>query len=153
MGPRRVSGKALLEYVEGCVNSIRQHIVYSKPVSKPECPPCSDARVVFAVQRRPKSVYLWEIIERTCKRTGVAVSEIKSGRRFKRISHTRFMIIWLARHLTNASYPKIARAVGVYNHTSAKHGFRRAIELREQCEHYRKACDDLRAKLSEEFMG
>ena len=69
-----------------------------------------------------------------CRRAALCAYELPQdtfshGRRYRKVVRARFTAINLARRLTGASYVAIARKVGVSDHTTAIHGFRRAIEL------------------------
>lgn len=63
------------------------------------------------------------------RRYGVTVDEIEGDRRTKRISQARHIAIYLARELTDSSYPAIGRAFGRRDHTTVMHACRKVSNM------------------------
>lgn len=68
------------------------------------------------------------IIARTAEAFGVPVSEIVSERRSRGIVLPRHVAMTLARDLTPASYPRIAKAFQRFDHSTVMHAERRTRE-------------------------
>lgn len=102
--------------------------------------------------RQQHDATLARIIQYVCLRCECSPNDLVSSRRFPHIVRVRFIFIWLARHLTSATWARIGKEIGYADHTSVKHGFRRAQQMR-QVPHYQIMMDEFRKELSEEFMG
>jgi len=63
------------------------------------------------------------------RRYEVTVEQLEGERREKRISQARHIAIYLARELTNSSFPTIGRAFGDRDHTTVMHSYRKVKEL------------------------
>lgn len=63
------------------------------------------------------------------ERYGVTVDEIESTKRAKRISQARHIAIYLARELTDSSFPTIGRAFGRRDHTTVMHAYRKVTDM------------------------
>ena len=63
------------------------------------------------------------------ERYGVTVAEIDGTTRAKRISQARHIAIYLARELTDSSFPTIGRAFGRRDHTTVMHACRKVNEM------------------------
>lgn len=63
------------------------------------------------------------------RRYEVTVEELEGSRRDRRISQARHIAIYLARELTNSSFPTIGRAFGHRDHTTVMHAYRKVNEL------------------------
>lgn len=68
----------------------------------------------------------------------VSVLDVLSARRGRQVSLARWRAMWRIRNIQNASgkprysFPRIARMVGVKNHTSVMHGVRKyAVHLKD----------------------
>lgn len=98
-----------------------------KPVLHPMPPLAFAARIVAAVPVAD----VREVAERSAVLFGVTADETLSGVRNKRICAARAVTAYVARQLLRLSYPELARAMGVSNHTtilSAVRKVERAIE-------------------------
>ncbi len=62
-------------------------------------------------------------------RYGVSVEEIEGSKRAKRISQARHIAIFLARELTDSSFPTIGRAFGRRDHTTVMHACRKVTDM------------------------
>ena len=63
---------------------------------------------------------------------GVKVSELKSSRKTRKITHPRQVAMYLARRLTQASYPEIGRAFGNKDHSTVVKGVKKLKLLLEE---------------------
>lgn len=63
------------------------------------------------------------------RRYDVTVEQLEGDRREKRISQARHIAIYLARELTNSSFPAIGRAFGHRDHTTVMHAVRKVNEM------------------------
>ena len=63
------------------------------------------------------------------ERYGVTVDEIEGTKRAKRISQARHIAIYLARELTDSSFPAIGRAFGRRDHTTVMHAYRKVTDM------------------------
>ena len=63
------------------------------------------------------------------ERYGVTVDEIEGTKRAKRISQARHIAIYLARELTDSSFPTIGRAFGRRDHTTVMHAHRKVTDM------------------------
>lgn len=62
-------------------------------------------------------------------RYGVTIDEIESTKRAKRVSQARHIAIYLARELTNSSFPTIGHAFGRRDHTTVMHACRKVTDM------------------------
>lgn len=82
-------------------------------------------------------VRIAEVIDRVCVRTGVEREELLGSQRHRRIVVARGLAAFLARELTNHSFPEIGRALGRDNHSTVHGAVRRIeqmLEARERIE-------------------
>ena len=75
---------------------------------------------------RPKLADVRQVV---CEGEGIAPELIRAPSHKWAISHPRQIAMWLARTVTEASYPQIATFFGKYDHTTALYAFRK-IEAR-----------------------
>ncbi len=81
--------------------------------------PVAVKRVFASNQWAPEApVPVSTVVECVSLRTGVSRSELAGPSRHQRITIARSLVAHLARSLTTASYPEIARAMGRRNHSS-----------------------------------
>lgn len=81
--------------------------------------PVAVKRVFASNQWAPEApVPVSTVVECVCLRTGVGKAELAGPSRHRRITIARSLVAHLARSLTTASYPEIARAMGRRNHSS-----------------------------------
>lgn len=73
-----------------------------------------------------------EIQHAICNRFGVSLMELTSDRRPKYLVRPRQLGMYLARHLTQRSYPEIGRYFGGRDHTTVMYAVRKIDELRAQ---------------------
>jgi chromosomal replication initiation ATPase DnaA len=73
----------------------------------------------------PRDIRWRSVVEPIAAEYGLTVEELRARRRSPHLVVARNEAIWRLRQLQPPmSYPEIARAVGLANHTSALHGFR-----------------------------
>jgi chromosomal replication initiator protein len=68
------------------------------------------------------------IINAVSEEFGITATELLSRRRSERFSHPRIIAMGLARELTKASFPAIARSFGLH-HSTVMHAVARSPEL------------------------
>jgi chromosomal replication initiator protein len=68
-----------------------------------------------------KVISLEAIQKLVCEKYSVKLSELKAKNNTKRVVFPRQVAMWLARELTDASLPEIARAFGGKHHTTVLH--------------------------------
>lgn len=62
---------------------------------------------------------------------GLTPTDIRSGRRERKVVHPRMIATYIARNLTELSYPQIGRFVGGRDHSTAVHAFQKIERLIE----------------------
>jgi chromosomal replication initiator protein len=72
-----------------------------------------------------RQVSLDEVLSSVANHYGVKVSELKSSRKTREVTHPRQVAMYLARRLTNASYPEIGRAFGNKDHSTVVKGVKK----------------------------
>lgn len=79
---------------------------------------------------------LHDIIVATASYYGISPHMLYSGKRERKISHPRQVAYYLARKLTNMSYPAISSKIGGRDHTTVLYGERMVIDrLQKPLEH------------------
>jgi len=68
------------------------------------------------------------IAKSVCRKYGLSQRDLKAQRRTKSLSTARQEFFWLARTLTDRSYPEIGRWCGKRDHTTVIHGVKKHIE-------------------------
>ena len=66
-----------------------------------------------------------QIQVRVASHFGFKGAELRGRRRFRRVSRARAIALYLARELTDASYPEIGQRFGGMDHTSVIYAHRR----------------------------
>jgi hypothetical protein len=69
------------------------------------------------------------IVQLCADHFGMRAADIRSARRDKPVALARHVAFYLARELTDSSFPAIGRCVGDRDHTSVMHGVRRMRRL------------------------
>lgn len=67
---------------------------------------------------------LQKILEVVAEHYGVSIEEMKNGRRTKKPTHARQVVMYLAREMTPMTLPQIGRYLGGKDHTTIIHGNR-----------------------------
>lgn len=98
---------------------------------------------ILAGAREAEQGIMERMIAFVCAATGLRPTELISNRRSRVQAHGRFAIMWAAKRLTRYSYPRIARALGGFDHSSVIHGCRRAEALRDEDPDFRALSDAL----------
>jgi len=84
--------------------------------------------------RRPQPVRLETILQQVCDHLDVAPTDAKSKTRRRQVVLARSLAIYLARQMTNLSFPELATAMNRPNHSSVITAFNRVkaqVETRE----------------------
>jgi chromosomal replication initiator protein len=69
------------------------------------------------------------VIAFVCSELRVSREDVVSRWRFKNLVAARFAAMYVARHVTGASYPELGRAFGGRDHTSVMHAVRKVEAL------------------------
>lgn len=70
----------------------------------------------------------------TARRTGVSVTDMKSARRTKSLVAARQVAMYVARMVSQSSYPEIGRRFGNRDHTTVMHAVRKIERLASERE-------------------
>ncbi len=81
----------------------------------------------------------------------IPVSEIESPSRKKELVHARQIAIYLARELTETSFPALGRAFGGRDHTTIMHSYQKMQELLRQIPLLRSEIDALRSAILNKY--
>ncbi len=81
----------------------------------------------------------------------IPVAEIESPSRKKEIVHARQIAIYLARELTETSFPALGRAFGGRDHTTIMHSYQKMQELLRQIPLLQSEIDALRAAIQKKY--
>lgn len=79
-----------------------------------------------------RKVTMDEIMRKTCDYYNVRMSDLLSPKRSRNIARPRQMAMYLAKHLTQRSYPEIGKRFGGRDHTTVIHAVRKIEELKAQ---------------------
>ncbi len=69
------------------------------------------------------------IKQEVARRYETTVQELEGNSRARRVAQARHIAIYLARELTNSSFPTIGRAFGHRDHTTVMHAYRKVCDL------------------------
>lgn len=93
--------------------------------------------------------YVLRDIERAvCQHFGLTAAQMRSPARQRAIARPRRMVMFLARELTAASYPKIGRYLGGRDHTTVLYGTRKIARLMRETNHIPYELEGVRAILA-----
>ncbi|MCB2189468.1 MAG: chromosomal replication initiator protein DnaA [Deltaproteobacteria bacterium] len=70
-----------------------------------------------------------EVLKAVSSRYGLKVSDLKSGRKTRDVTHPRQVAMYLARRLTRSSFPEIGRALGGKDHSTVVKGVKKIEEM------------------------
>lgn len=90
-----------------------------------------------------------DVQEVVCGRKGLTLREMRSSTRMKRVVHPRQVAIFLARELTDKSYPQLGRDFGGRDHTTCLFAYRKILRVSRANPDLAKALDDYRARILE----
>lgn len=79
----------------------------------------------------PRQISVTDCLSLVAAECGVTVLDLRSERKDRRVARPRQIAMWLARHATEYSLPRIAAAIGNRDHTTVLHGVRQIDGLRE----------------------
>lgn len=119
--------KSDVRVLDGAFNSLMMEADFKEiPVSIALAQ--SLVRGVMGVQEKATTVD--HIIQITADYYGLTPADLKSERRAKPIATARHVAQWLARNLTDRSYPRIAQRFGGRDHSSIVHAVRKIDDLK-----------------------
>jgi chromosomal replication initiator protein len=81
----------------------------------------------------------------------ISPEELTSPSRKKEVAFARQIAIYLARELTDMSFPALGRAFGGRDHTTAMHAYQKVQELLREAPLLRAEVDDLRARIFSKY--
>ncbi|WP_107846334.1 chromosomal replication initiator protein DnaA [Litoreibacter ponti] len=84
------------------------------------------------LRQSDRKVTMDEIMRKICDYYNVRMSDLLSPKRSRNIARPRQMAMWLAKHLTQRSYPEIGKRFGNRDHTTVIHAVRKIEELKAQ---------------------
>ncbi|SFR33654.1 chromosomal replication initiator protein DnaA [Litoreibacter janthinus] len=84
------------------------------------------------LRQSDRKVTMDEIMRKTCDYYNVRMSDLLSPKRSRNIARPRQMAMWLAKQLTQRSYPEIGKRFGNRDHTTVIHAVRKIDELKAQ---------------------
>jgi len=123
---RREEYKGLLERL------LRLEEKFELIIDRLPAPTRDEVDQVAVNQEQVKAPVTIRLIKQTvANKYGVAVVDLESQRRAKRICYPRQLVMFLAYKLTTMSYPEIGRRLGHRDHTTAMAGVRRIKALLE----------------------
>lgn len=125
----------LLELIAKRINSsvralegaLIKAIAYSELTNKELTPEALEDILPFEGNRN--NLDIATIKAEVARQYELSVAQIESESREKRISQARQIAIYLARELTNSSFPTIGRAFGSRDHTTIMHAYNKVKEL------------------------
>ena len=91
------------------------------------------------------------VIGNVARELKVPAAEIVRGGRHCEAALARHVAMWIVRSFGELSYPKIASAFGLSDHTSVMHGCRKVASLMDRDREFRRSCMDLRSKIQSEW--
>ena len=106
------------------------------------------ASVRFLVAAPRKKPTIDDILTAVSKRYGCTKDELKSPSRKRCFSYPRQLVMYLARLLTDYSYPQIGRIIGDRDHTTPLFAFQKISRLRETNHRLAAVLDELAATVS-----
>ncbi len=93
------------------------------------------------------AVDLNDVLEATATYHQLSLDELMSKRRTKDVVRARQIAMYLARELTEASFPQIGAAMGGRNHTTVLHGYQKIAETLGSDQTLQHDLSDLRRKI------
>ena len=109
--------------LEGALNRVIAYIsINNEPLT------IDTAKKILNFSGRVKNLNIEKIIESTARYFSIESSEIKGLSRAKEISYARQVAIYLARDMTNSSFPTLGEAFGGRKHTTILYGFEKMRE-------------------------
>ena len=100
--------------------------------------------------KKKKFITLEDVQEVVANRFNVKISELKSKRRTKALVHPRQIAMFLARELTDSSFPEIGREFGGKDHTTIIHACRQIEKALEQDATLRTTIESLKEEISKD---
>ncbi len=84
------------------------------------------------LRQSDRKVTMDEIMRKTCDFYNVRMSDLLSPKRSRNIARPRQVAMYLAKQLTQRSYPEIGKRIGGRDHTTVIHAVRKIEELKAQ---------------------
>ncbi len=89
-------------------------------------------RVLRSTPANTLPIRITDVVEATCKRSGLSIQEVRGSSRSSNIVFWRSVASYLGRQLTSLSYPELAAAIGRKNHSTVHAAVKR---IAQQLEH------------------
>ncbi len=132
--------------LEGALNRLAGYVsIEGKPVT------VEVTRELFNFDALNKKLTIDDIIEFVAAYYRVEASELKGDSRAKEIVTPRYVAIYLARELTNASFPKIGSAFGNRKHATIVYAYESTKKNKEFNHNLRNEIKGLREKIEADF--
>lgn len=115
-----------------------------------------DANIEEVKTVEPQSGWMLRPVHRclriVCRHYGLTMSELRARRRYRDLVQARQIAGWLASK-NCASFPRIGRLLGGYDHTTIIHGCRQVEKQRQINPEFRALTDRLLAEAAEPFLA
>lgn len=102
---------------------------------------------ILPKEERPQRLTIQAIKEEVAAYYRVPVGELDGPSRKKEVAFARQIAIYLARELTESSFPALGKAFGGRDHTTAMHAYQKVQELLRDAPLLRAEIDELRGRL------
>lgn len=114
--------------VKGCRECHYTYLGHTRKMPAERKPRKPAKPILMPPTRDPFRPQLSDIRHAVCTTFGIKVKDLISGGREHRVAHPRQLAMALARELTEASFPKVARYFGKGDHTTVVWAVRRVRE-------------------------
>ncbi len=102
---------------------------------------------ILPKEERPQKLTIQAIKEEVAAYYKVPLEELDGPSRRKEVAFARQIAIYLARELTDTSFPALGKAFGGRDHTTAMHAYQKVQELLRDAPLLRAEIDDLKGRL------
>lgn len=102
---------------------------------------------ILPKEERPQKLTIQAIKEEVAAYYRVPLEELDGPSRKKEVAFARQIAIYLARELTDSSFPALGRAFGGRDHTTAMHAYQKVQELLKETPLLRAEIDELKGRL------
>ncbi|MCS7216121.1 MAG: chromosomal replication initiator protein DnaA [Candidatus Bipolaricaulota bacterium] len=102
---------------------------------------------ILPKEERPQKLTIQAIKEEVAAYYRVPLEELDGPSRKKEVAFARQIAIYLARELTDSSFPALGKAFGGRDHTTAMHAYQKVQELLRETPLLRAEIDELRGRL------
>jgi chromosomal replication initiator protein len=107
--------------VGALIRVVAHHSLTGRPLTPALTHEVLDSLALATVPRRRT---VRDIQDAVCAAFGVSLEDLVSSRRTAQVAHARQVAMYLARELTNGTFPSIGREFGNRNHTTVLHAHR-----------------------------